>query len=1075
MQMTRADVTVSASELTGSMCTPGTRVSLLGDLLSWAAASESPCVFWLNGLAGTGKSTIARTLCERLNEQRLLGASFFISRDQPDRREASNIVRSIAHQLAIRWRPVSDALCTKLRETPISAARSLQEQITDLILIPARELPGDASCIIVIDALDESLTDFLGRPGGDLLLLLGRQISQLAGRIRLFITSRNEMPIQQMFQELSTTSQTVVKLHDLDHTIVQADITTYLTHSFTVIRKTRLDLVLAEWPSTQAVGELVQLSGLLFIYAATAVRFVNARKHSPRDRLAQMLGQQRTHTRASPYAQLDELYRRILSDAVRDSGDDEEFLCQRLQAVMAVIVLAQTPLNLEALSIFSGVGPDGTGIVVGSLLSLLADSNSGVRVFHPSFSDFAIDTARCTDPRLCVTPTVDHGAIAFRCLILMNRHLRYDICSIRDPTIANKDVQYLDAALHENVSVALRYAASFWCIHLAASGAPDSLLLDALDEFCQKHLFHWLEVLSLVEYVAPAETTLLKAIEWCDVRRLVDWRARQGGSDALSWQKHTLNTITCARNLLWDVTRALQIFAIPIRSHALHAYHSAFVTMPLCVLLETLANECLPSRLPRLVSPRAANWGPSPRVVEGHSGTVWCATYSPDGTRIVSGSADCTVRVWNAVTFEQPAELKGHQDEVNSVVFSPDGTRVVSGSDDHTVRVWNAVTFEQLAELEGHKSRVRSVAFSPDGTNIISGSDDRTVRVWNAVAFEQLAELEGHQDWVRSVAFSPNGTHIISGSDDCTVRVWNAVTFEYLARLEGHQDWVRAVTFSPDGTYVVSGSNDCTVRVWDLVTFKQLVELEGHKSRVRSVSFSPDGAHIISGSDDHTVRVWNAVTFEQLAELKGHQLDVNSVAFSPDNTHIVSSSDDRTIRVWNAVTFEQLAELEGHQDWVRSVAFSPDGTYIISSSGDCTVRVWSADPFQQLAELKGHQGGVNSVAFSPDGTHIASGSDDCTVRVWNAITFEQLAELKGHLNRVRSVAFSPDGTHLVSGSDDHRLSVWNAVTFKQLATLEGHQHWVRSVSFSRDNKAILSHDWNGSQLAWIRNNSDFST
>jgi hypothetical protein len=197
------------------MCTPGTRVALLENLLTWATASDSPCLFWLNGLAGTSKSTIARTLCERLNDRGLLGASFFISRDQSDRREASNIVRSIACQLAVRSRPVSEALCANLCETPVSAARSLQEQIMDWIIIPARELSGNASFIIVIDGLDESFTDFLGRPGGALLFLLGRQLLQLAGRVRLFITSRNEVPIQKMFHELSAVSKTAVKLHDL--------------------------------------------------------------------------------------------------------------------------------------------------------------------------------------------------------------------------------------------------------------------------------------------------------------------------------------------------------------------------------------------------------------------------------------------------------------------------------------------------------------------------------------------------------------------------------------------------------------------------------------------------------------------------------------------------------------------------------------------------------------------------------------------------------------------------------------------------------------------------------------------
>jgi hypothetical protein len=510
-----------AHSLPISTCTPGTRVSLLEDLMTWATASDSSCIFWLNGLAGTGKSTIARTLCERLDTQALLSASFFISRDQSEQRDASNIVHTIAHQLAVRWRPVSDALCTELCETPTSKARSLREQITDFIIIPARALPATSSIILVIDALDEAVTDFLNRPGGDLLLLPVPQLLQLAGRVRLLITSRNEVSIQQMFRELSATPQTVntVKLHELDKVVVRDDITIYLSHSFNIIRNMRPDFELTDWPSSNAVNVLVELSGLLFIYAATAVRFVTHRNHSPRERLDQLLGFTPNPSN-SAYSQLDRLYRQILIDAVHNpDGDeaDEAAFCKRLHAVMAMIVLAQTPLNIEAFGTLSGVGLDGCRVMIGCLASLLADSAGGVRVFHPSFPDFAIDAARCTDSRLCVVPAVDHGLIALRCLELMNKHLRHDICGIQDPTLANDEIENLDMRLRENVSDALRYAAFFWCSHLAASGAADSALINALNAFCQKHLFHWVELLSLVQHVVLAEVALFRAIEWCVV------------------------------------------------------------------------------------------------------------------------------------------------------------------------------------------------------------------------------------------------------------------------------------------------------------------------------------------------------------------------------------------------------------------------------------------------------------------------------------------------------------------------------------------------------------------------------
>jgi hypothetical protein len=507
-----------ASGCEASMCTPGTRVSILEDILAWAAASDSPCVFWLNGLAGTGKSTIARTLCKRLNEMKLLGASFFVSRDEADRRNASKIVHSLAHQLAVFQDPLWNSLCAKLREKPVSATRSLHEQIKDFIVTPAHMLQGNTAFIIVIDALDECFTDSLHRPGGDILLLLVKELLQVDGRLKLFLTSRAETPIVQMFRQLSANAQTsVFTLHELDETVVRDDITTYLAIAFAEIRVQRLGLALGEWPRVQDINELAKRSGRLFIYAATAVRFVKDPNYSPRRRLTLLLDQDQAPTGASVYGPLDALYRQILSDAVRGSGDDEGFLCRRLQAVVAVIVLAQTVVDVETLALLAGLDPDDSAIVVDSLLSLLADKDSGVRVFHPSFPDFAVDSTRCMDPRLRVTPLVDHGTIALQCLLLMNQHLRYNVCNLEDHTVANEEVHGLYQRLFEKLPNALRYAVCFWCTHLKAAGSPDRLLLNTLDEFCRTHLFHWVEVLSLGKYVPPAEAALLQVIKWCQV------------------------------------------------------------------------------------------------------------------------------------------------------------------------------------------------------------------------------------------------------------------------------------------------------------------------------------------------------------------------------------------------------------------------------------------------------------------------------------------------------------------------------------------------------------------------------
>ena len=167
-----------------------------------------------------------------------------------------------------------------------------------------------------------------------------------------------------------------------------------------------------------------------------------------------------------------------------------------------------------------------------------------------------------------------------------------------------------------------------------------------------------------------------------------------------------------------------------------------------------------------------------------------------------------------------PAEvhtLHGHTSLVTSVAYSPDGSNIVSGSQDNTIRIWNATTGQSVASpFQGHTKPITSVAYSPDGTNIVSGSQDKTIRVWNSRTGQSVADpFWGHADYVISVAYSPDGTNIVSGSEDKTIRVWNPITGQSVAGpFQGHTRPVTSVAYSPDGTYVVTGSRDFSIKVW---------------------------------------------------------------------------------------------------------------------------------------------------------------------------------------------------------------------------------------------------------------------
>jgi len=289
---------------------------------------------------------------------------------------------------------------------------------------------------------------------------------------------------------------------------------------------------------------------------------------------------------------------------------------------------------------------------------------------------------------------------------------------------------------------------------------------------------------------------------------------------------------------------------------------------------------------------------------------------------------------------DEKKTLRGHTGDIPSVAFSPDGKRIVSGSDDNTVKVWDAVSGQEMLTLKGHTNLVRSVAFSPDGKRIVSGSWDGTVKVWDAASGRETLTLEGHRERAPSVAFSPDGKRIISGSWDKTVKVWDSVSGQETLTLK-HSEAVTSVTFSPDGKWIVSASDDNTLKIWDATSGQQTLTVKAQTIPF-CVAFSPDGRRIVSGGLSNTFRVWDATSGQQTLTLKGHTGSIMSVAFSPDGKRIVSGSTDDTLRVWDATSGQETLTLKGHTYGVLSVAFSPDGKRIVSGSGDKTLKLWDA-------------------------------------------------------------------------------------------------------------------------------------
>jgi hypothetical protein len=226
--------------------------------------------------------------------------------------------------------------------------------------------------------------------------------------------------------------------------------------------------------------------------------------------------------------------------------------------------------------------------------------------------------------------------------------------------------------------------------------------------------------------------------------------------------------------------------------------------------------------------------------------------YSPDGSRIASGSWDQTVKVWDSQSGTEVATLRGHTFAVWSVCYSPDGSRIASGSDG-TVKVWDSQSGTEVATLRGHTRQVTCVCYSPDGSRIASGSYDQTVKVWDSQSGTEVATLRGHTSWVSSVCYSPDGSRIASGSQDQTVKVWDSQSGTEVATLRGHTHFVTSVCYSPDGSRIVSSDGNGKTLVWDAAG--KLLPDEKPPPQLTNSNVSPDGKHV-AVPDRDTIRIW---------------------------------------------------------------------------------------------------------------------------------------------------------------------------------------------------------------------------
>jgi NACHT domain len=509
----------SGSRNNATRCFQGTREKILEEIYNWIEHQDPhhPPIFWLCGLAGIGKSTIAQTVAEHEDALHRLGASFFFSRDEADRRNSLLLFPTLAFQMALFNPEFRTHVVGALDKNPDVGRAIIRQQIEHLIIAPLQHCQIKTQLIvIVIDALDECFPE---SGAEEILILWAAEIRKLNRQVRLLITSRPELHIWSKFQSpaLRFISQSYI-LHDIEKSIVRADVELFLRHSLNDIAH-EFGLT-TPWPTSYELGILVKRADVLFIYAATVIKFV-ADKHwaDPYRQLRVLLREKHVDSilqgHMSRYREVDTLYLQVLQHALSEDHDKE--LSLRFKNVVGAIVMLQDPLTSGSLESLLQLEPGTVRRCLRRLHSVLLvpdAEDSPIRVFHPSFPDFLMSPQRCTNERFFVSEAQGHASLAVHCLQTMMKLLTPDMCGVLSEKRCNNMVPDLAERLSATVPLHLRYGCIYFAAHVSYAPPSDTFLTSLVETFCKSKMLAWFEVLSLLGRFNEAASYLRAVKQW---------------------------------------------------------------------------------------------------------------------------------------------------------------------------------------------------------------------------------------------------------------------------------------------------------------------------------------------------------------------------------------------------------------------------------------------------------------------------------------------------------------------------------------------------------------------------------